>query len=164
MPTATMPTYDARVVLMFLLLRTTRSRPEDGEHLVGVRDPRLQEHRFVGLALELRHGARETEPVQQLVVTPVLGLLDRSVAPRRPIAVTQRLVITLVRLHVREHQGVLRDQERMAPAGRRDHRHAPGAAAEPARDRRSHLEAAPRLRTRRGEPGLAPALRRLRRR
>src|SRR3989449_6796417 len=156
MPTTTMPTYDARAVFMSLLLRTTRSRLEDGEHLVGVRDPRLQEHRFVRLPLELRHRARETEPVQQLVMTPVLGLLDRSVAPRRPVAVTQRLVITLIRLHVREHQGVLCDQERMAPAGRRDHRHAPGAAAEPARDRRSHLEAAPRLRTRRVGPRLPP--------
>src|SRR5436309_12937141 len=152
MPTPTAQRPNVRVVLIFILLN--RLRPEDGEDLVGIRDPRLEEHRFVGLALELRHRARQAEPVQELVMAAILRLGDRSVAPRRPVAVAERLVVALVRLHVREHQRVLRDQERVAPARRRDDRDAPGAGTQAPRDRRADLEAAPRLRPGRVELGV----------
>ena len=57
---------------------------------------------------------------------------------------------------------MLADQERVAPARRRDHRHAPRTAGERARHRRADLEAAPRLRPGRIELGLARELRGLR--
>ena len=42
------------------------------KHFIGVGNPRLQKNRFVGLsAAELVHRARETEPVEQLVVSAV---------------------------------------------------------------------------------------------
>src|SRR5262249_16395247 len=91
-PPLTMAGPDARIAFMsasragaVTALRTLRS--EDCEHLVGVRDPRLQEHRLIGLALELGHRARQAEPVQELVVAAILRLGDGGVAPRRPVAV-----------------------------------------------------------------------------
>jgi hypothetical protein len=52
------------------------------------------------------HGAGEAEPIEDFVVPPVLDFFDRGIAPQLPIAVFQRFVIALVRLDVREHQGV----------------------------------------------------------
>src|SRR5262245_1412343 len=61
--------------------------PVDGEYLVGIRDPRLEERRVVGLvATQLVHGADETEPVEHFMVSAVLDFAEGSAAPQLPIA------------------------------------------------------------------------------
>ena len=101
---------------------------------------------------------------QQLVVAAIFRFLGGGRPPRRPIAGPQRFVVALVRFDVREHQRVLCDQERVAPARRRDDGHAGGAASEYPRDRGAHLEAPPRLRARWVQLGVLGELRGLGRR
>ena len=102
---------------------------------------------------QLVHRADEAEPVQELVVAAIFDLV-RCVVLRHssPVAVPQRFVVALVRLDVREQERVLLHEERMAPARRRDHGHAPGLRSSARAIARADFEAAPRLRGRRIEP------------
>src|SRR5712692_5561072 len=67
-------------------------RLEQGEALVRVERPRLDEVALVGLATELLHGADERIPVQHLLLPGRLDVGERHLAPRLVVADAQRLV------------------------------------------------------------------------
>src|SRR2546428_10220752 len=127
------------------------SRPERREALVRVEDVRLDPRRLVGLAPELGHGARQTHPVEELLLAALLDRGQRRLAPRRVVASLERPVQDAVGRDIRIEEVVLGREERVGPARRGDERDAPRAPRQHAGTGGAEVEAAPGHRRRRVE-------------
>src|SRR5690349_208430 len=58
----------------------------DGVALARVEDPGLQELAVTGLLAQLVHGARQRQPVEELVLARLLQLVQREVSPGQVVA------------------------------------------------------------------------------
>src|SRR5579864_133449 len=72
-----------------------------GEDLVGVAQPRFDKTSLRRFAAQLRHGAHQTEPVQQLLVAAGFDVGQRGLTPGVVVGLLERAEIALVCLNVR---------------------------------------------------------------
>src|SRR5215472_17121392 len=121
------------------------SSPEQREALVRVEQIRLDVVDDFGVAAERGHRAGEADPVQELLLARILDLRGGQLAPAREIARGELIEARPVAVDIGIDPVMLRGQERMRPARRRDERDAPRAVGEDARNRGADIEAARRV-------------------
>src|SRR5688500_5584440 len=93
-------------------------RREYRDAFAGVHQPALDEVDVAGLLAGLVHGARERDPVQELLLAALLQLLQLEVTPGQIVAGLQLLESSAVRVDVGEYPVVLVGEEGVRPAGR----------------------------------------------
>src|SRR5712691_9289768 len=121
--------------------------PEDGEDLVGVREPGLDEPRLLRLAAtQFGHRAQHEEPVERFLVAVIFDVLQRRLAPERVVPGDHGVVVEAVGFDVGMEIAGAAGEEGMGPASRGDEGDAPGARRQDAGKGAAQVEAALRRR------------------
>src|SRR5215467_13775765 len=127
-----------------LLAQEGLLRPEQREALVRVEQVRFDVVDDFGVAAERGHCTGKADPVQELLLARILDLRGRQIAPAREIARGELIEARPVAIDIGIDPVMLRGQERVRPARRRDERDPPRAVREDARNRGADIEAARR--------------------
>src|SRR5215831_8230967 len=117
---------------------------EDGEDLVGVREPGLDPACLLRLATaQFGHGAQHEEPVERFLVAVLFDVLQRGLAPELVVPGDHGVEVQAVGFDVGMEVAGTAAEERVGPARRRDKGDTPGARRQDAGEGAAQVKAAP---------------------
>src|SRR5215471_6486716 len=121
--------------------------PEDGEDLVGVREPGLDPACLLRLTTaQFGHGTQHEEPVERFLVAVLFDVLQRGLAPELVVPGDHGVEVQAVGFDVGMEVAGTAAEERVGPARRRDKGDTPGAQRQNAGEGAAQVKATPRRR------------------